>query len=173
LDSEVENRMYDIDEILDDQHVISRTQTATLIANMENNQMITPEDTLIGHMEFIKGDKSRIITPQTFQEFLTIYAKYEQKIGGMNSRLHVLIQPWKGTPPRGIQIRWKGEEPFLYDPTENMKKRNKRSLNRSAPLSRSSSKRYKYNTPKDFAKVVATSSNGKSIKLNSTLKRMV
>ena len=136
LDSEVVNRLYDIEEIQDVQHQVSRTLTATLLAGMENNVSISdPQTTLAGHLEFIQGNPEKLVQPLTFQEFLAIYAKYEKKHGGPIIRLRNLVQPWKGTPPRGIQIKWKGDVPYLTDPTENLKKRyNKRSFNKSAPL---------------------------------------
>ena len=143
LNSEVSDRLYDIDEILDEQHLVSRTATATLMADMENNQMVTPEGTLLGHMEFIRGSSDRVLQPATYQEFLAMYSKFERKVGGMRSRLGKLIQPWKGTPPRGIQIKWRGDEPYLYDPSEFSKKRNKRSFNRSMPSGRGHCKQVK------------------------------
>ena len=144
LEADVANRMYDIDDIQDVQHVISRTMAASLLASMENkDDCDDPHRLLEGHLEFINGH-SDLIQPTTYQEFLSLYAKHEQKTGGPGTRLRTLIQPWKGTPPRGVMIKWRSEdEPYLVDPSEYSKKRNKRSFNRSAPVMSKRHRHYK------------------------------
>ena len=131
LNAEIEPRLYEIDEILDCQAVISRSHTAMLLASMENHAISDdPQTTLEGHLEFIVGRSDRVVRPHSYQEFLAIYAKYEQRVG--LHRLHTLIQAWKGTPPKGTFIRWKGDTPYLVEPSKHSRK-GKRSFNRSVP----------------------------------------